>query len=118
MNELDIPIFRKSYDLYKEFCVVRSGISKQNRYTVGEKAEGYILLVLENILLASQSQKMEKVGFLERASVALNMSRIFIRLLKDTRAIHLKQYTTLQAYIDEIGRMLGGWIRSSKVNLS
>jgi hypothetical protein len=40
--------------------------------------------------------------------------RIFIRLMKDTKGIDNKKYLAVQAQTDEIGRMLGGWIRSTK----
>lgn len=47
-------------------------------------------------------------------SIDLNLFRVFIRLMKDTKAIDNKKYTVVQGKVDEIGRMLGGWIRSLK----
>ena len=67
---------------------------------------------IESILLASQTYKMEKLPILNRASMKLNFLRIFLRLMKETKAIDQKKYITLEELIDEIGRMLGGWIRS------
>ena len=34
--------------------------------------------------------------------------------MKDIKAITPKTYTILEAKLDEIGRMLGGWIKSIK----
>ena len=48
----------------------------------------------------------------EKASVKLNLLRVFIRLMKETKAIDSKKYLELETSVDEIGRMLGGWIRS------
>jgi hypothetical protein len=42
------------------------------------------------------------------------MLRIFIRLASDTKTIDKKLYLSLQEQIDEIGRMLGGWLKSLK----
>jgi len=53
---------------------------------------------------------------LKEASLKLNVLRVFVRLLKDIKAIDSKKYVTLETMVDEIGRMLGGWIRSSKSN--
>ena len=58
--------------------------------------------------------KGEKVPTLEKASVKLNFLRIFVRLMKDTKAIDNNKYVALEVEVDEIGRMLGGWIKSSK----
>jgi hypothetical protein len=62
---------------------------------------------------AGYGQKTNKIPLLEKASAKLNVLRFFIRLMKESKAIDLKKYTALQTIIDEIGRMLGGWIRSA-----
>jgi len=115
MNNFDIPIFKKSYDLYKTLHEYRKIIPKKDRFTVFERCEHAMLDVLETILLASSQKKEEKILTLERASLKLNMLRVFVRLLKDIKVIDTKKYITLENMIDEIGRMLGGWIRSSKI---
>jgi len=42
------------------------------------------------------------------------MTRVFIRLLKDVKALDTKKYISLQESVDEIDRMLGGWLKSVK----
>ncbi len=112
MNEIDIPILKKSYDLYKLFHEYRTVIPKQDRYTVYERSENAILDALECFLEAGYSKSSLKLVVLEKASVKLNTLRFFVRLMKDTRSLDAKKYLALQILIDEIGRMLGGWIRS------
>lgn len=114
MNDFDIPIFRKTYDLYKIFYGFRGSVPKQDRYTIWQRCESLMLEVLEGILYASQTGKAEKLPILERTSVKLNFLRVFVRLMKDTKAIDTKKYLIFESAIDEIGRMLGGWIRSTK----
>ncbi len=114
MNDFDIPIFKKSYDLYKTLHEYRKIIPKKDRFTVFERCENAMLDILEAILLASSQKKEEKAPTLEQASLKLNVLRVFVRLLKDIKAIDMKKYVTLESMIDEIGRMLGGWIRSTK----
>jgi hypothetical protein len=114
MNDLDIPIFKKTYDLYKEFYNLRLSVPKQDRYTLWQKCESLLIEVLEGILFASQQSKLEKLPTLEKTSVRLNFLRICIRLMKDVKAIDGKKYVIIEANLDEIGRMLGGWIKSTK----
>lgn len=114
MNDFDIPIFKKSYDLYKLFREYRKVVPKQDRFTIFERGEQLLLDVIEGILQASTESKLAKVPTLERCSLKLNMLRVFIRLMKDVKAIDVKKYVALESMVDEIGRMLGGWIRSSK----
>ena len=113
MNEIDIPILKKSYELYKAFHEFRKLIPKSDRFTIYERSENIIIDIVELILEAGYSKSGNKSTVLEAASVKLNTLRFFIRLMKDTRTLDTKKYVFLQAIIDEIGRMLGGWIRSS-----
>ncbi len=114
MSELDIPIFKKSYDLYRVFYSYRLDVAKQDRYTLWQKCEDGLLFVIEYILLASQSSTKDKLPILERASVRLNLLRVFVRLMKDVKAIDDKKYLVIEQGLDEIGSQLGGWIRSTK----
>jgi hypothetical protein len=114
MDDFDIPIFKKTYDLYKLFYSYRNVMSKQDRYTIWQRCDGMMLEILEGIMAASQMSKGEKLPTLEKASMKLNFLRVFIRLMHETRGIDGKKYLALQEPIDEIGRMLGGWIRSVK----
>ncbi len=114
MNDFDTPIFRKTYDLYRTLYGYRLTVPKQDRYTLWQKCESLLLEILEGTLLASQTSKGEKLPILLTASVRLNLLRVFIRLMKDVRAMDNKKYMAIEARLDEIGRMLGGWIRFVK----
>lgn len=114
MQEFDIPIFKKAYELYKNFHQIRSSISKHDRYTVFLRCENTLLEVIEGILEAGQLSKDRKLPILEHTSLKINLLRVFIRLMKDVKSINLKQYASMEEQIDEIGRMLGGWIKSTK----
>ena len=53
MDDFDVPIFKKTCDLYKLFYSYRNTMSKQDRYTIWQRCDAMILY--------SASQ----VGFLE-----------------------------------------------------
>ena len=114
MQEFDMPIFKSAYSLYKDFYLIRSSVSKQDRYTIYLRVENSMIEVIEEILFGSQQSKIQKLPTLEKISVNLNFLRVLIRLMKDVKAIDIKKYSTLEASVDEIGRMLGGWTKSTK----
>lgn len=113
MNDFDIPILKKAYDLYRTFHDYRKVVPKQDRFTIYERSEDLILEIIESLLEVAHLDPARKREFLETASLKLNMPRFLIRMLKDVRSIDMKKYVVLEAMIDEIGRMLGGWIRSA-----
>ena len=49
---------------------------------------------------------------LEKVSLNLNVLRILLRPMKEIKTIDNKKYTAFEEILDEIGRMLGGWMRS------
>lgn len=114
MEDLDIPIFKKTYELYKDFHAFRNDVPKQDRHTIWQRCESIILEILENIINASQLSKAEKLPMLQKASLKLNFLRVFLRLCKETKVLNSVRYIRLEENVDEIGRMLGGWIKSTK----
>lgn len=112
MNDIDIPILKKTYELYATFHEYRRIVPKADRFTIYERSERCIVDVIELLIEAGYTKSNKSVA-LEKASIKLNTLRFFIRLMKETKVFDLKKYTVLQEKIDEIGRMLGGWIRSS-----
>ena len=114
MDNFDIPIFKKAYDLYKTLHEYRSSIPKKDRFTIFERCEATLLDIIENILLASSQNPKDKLPTLNHINLKLNLLRVFIRLIKEVKAIDNKKNVNLQSMIDEIGKMLGGWLRSTK----
>lgn len=111
-EEIDIPIFKKSYDFYKTLYIFRTTIPKQDKYVIWQKAEELTIEIIEGIISASYKQKFEKNTVLEQVSLKLNILRTILRLMKDVKTIDNRKYTLLEEPLDEIGRMLGGWIKS------
>ncbi|MFA7653448.1 MAG: four helix bundle protein [Candidatus Magasanikbacteria bacterium] len=114
MNDLDIPIFQQAYNLFKLFHSYKTVVPKQDRFTIFERCEQLNLDIIEYILQASTEQRPAKAPILERTSGKLNLLRVLVRLMKDVKTIDAKKYAALTEAIDEVGRQLGGWIRSVK----
>lgn len=108
----DIPIFTKLYDFYKTLTPVIATFPKTKRYTLGQKLDNLTLEIFE--LLFSVPVSQDKASTLRQISVKLDLLKILLRLAKDTQAMTNKNYLELQAFLQEIGKMLGGWIRATK----
>lgn len=62
---------------------------------------------------ANYGQSVTRVNFLNEGSIILDMLKVLVRLAKDNKALYPNQYLILEERLQEIGRMLGGWIKSS-----
>lgn len=85
---------------------------KKDKYTLGEKVQSSTLAMLELLIQGGWAKKDEKSYYLDKANVKLDLLKLLIRLSKDVKAIPEKHYLKLEEDLQEIGKMLGGWIRS------
>lgn len=109
---LDIPIFHKTYELYKILISYYNKIPKIQRYTLWQKCENSTLAILEALIETSHRKGEERIQLLHAISNKLDLLKVLIRLAKETRAIDNQQYLAIQTSLQEIGRMIGGWIKS------
>ena len=78
---------------------------------MGQKIENTILEILELSLKATRSPKEEKLTILTNTDTKVNLLKILIRLSNETKSLDNKKYIALQEKLQEIGRMIGGWLK-------
>lgn len=111
---LDIPIFAKLYDFYKNLSLAIATFPKTKRYSLGQKLDQIALELIEFVIRAGYLSREQKLPVLEKSVVSVDLLKILLRLAKDTKALDNKKYLALENTLQEIGRMVGGWKRSLK----
>ena len=69
---------------------------------------------MEFLFIANAKRANEKIAVLNNIDVKLKVLKTIIRLGFDIKAMDQKNYLKLQESLQEIGKMLGGWIKSVK----
>jgi len=108
----EIPVIIKTYDLYKLYYGYLELFPKKDKYALGKKCEEQIIELLELILTAKSAPPDRKKTATSKASVKLDMLKIFIRLGQDLKLLDRKKYLAIENHLQEIGRMIGGWQKS------
>ena len=67
--------------------------------------------MLELLFLAQRKSLPSRVLLLERVDAQVQLLKLLIRVMHDTRAIDQKKYLRLEGRLQEIGKELGGWIK-------
>ena len=111
MSENNVPIFQKTYDLYKLLHSFHQKIPKFARYTLWQKIEKTTLDLIEVIIETGHQKDQLLFQSLHRYSDKLDLLKVLIRLAKETRTIDSQQYAKIQGLIKENGKMIGGWIK-------
>lgn len=108
----EAPILTKTVDLYREYYEYAKRFPKKDQYLLGKRCEENILAFLEFTLMAAGMQRDQKLGVLEQANGKFEVFKVLVRVARELKIIDNKKYLSLEERAQEIGRMLGGWIRS------
>ncbi len=106
----DIPIFHKTYELVLWLYPAINKFPKSQRFVLGQRIESGAVRFLELVIQANYSR--DKTPFLNEASREINLLMVLFRLAKDLRFLSVRQYEFGISAMEEISRMLGGWIKS------
>jgi hypothetical protein len=104
-----IPIVQKSYDLCTGLYTYVNRFPRAQRGLLGRVMIEDVLQMLVQITLANR--RSDRTGALEEASARLDALRITMRLSQRLGFLSNGGYEDLSREIDEVGRMLGGWMK-------
>lgn len=78
---------------------------------MGQKIDNISLEIFELLFKSNVTDKDQKLEILQNLSARLDLLKMLVRLAKDQKDLSIKAYLDLQALLQEIGRMLGGWLK-------
>lgn len=109
-----LPILNKMLEAYKKWQMCMISIPKIYRYSLGLRIDNLFLDVIENIILSLSSGKESKFDSLNYVSVKLDLLKFLLKISWEVKIVNDKKYIDLSLSVDEVGRMLGGWIKNTK----
>jgi hypothetical protein len=106
----ELDIITTYYDFLLWVIPEISKIPKSFRFTLGEKMEMKLYEILDGLVEAKYAA--EKRALLAGLNVSLEQVRFQLRLCEDLKAVGLQKHETGSKMVNEVGKRLGGWIRS------
>lgn len=105
-----VPILHKIKDVYVFWYSIYHIVPKTHRYTLALKIDTLFIELIEISASASFVQKQDKIPYLRTAIRKLDTLKMLLLVLWETRSIDTKKYELLSVPLEEVGRMLGGWL--------
>lgn len=115
-SEINIPITNKLFSLYKTFYRYLKCFPKKERYTLGENIENHILKIFTQIHYINQLPNALKENELYKLNAINETLKKLFRLSYEIKVLGEKEYLTISENTQEIGKMIGGWIKYLKSN--
>lgn len=105
-------ILTKTYDFVKSIIPLINAMPRDQRYILGSRLEEMSLALLELLIEAYYLPKSEKESRLRQANLQLEKLRYLIRLCFELKYYNAARFEMLTTQLLEIGRMIGGWVKS------
>jgi hypothetical protein len=104
------PIFVKTYDLLAWLIPQTMQFPKSQRFVMAKRLQDAALDMHELLITAGKSRHGERRRALQQADIRLEQLRLHWRLCRSLGLITPDRYEHGARMIDEVGRLLGGWI--------
>lgn len=109
------PIFVKTYDLLLWLIPRTTTFPREQRFVLARHTQDIALRFQEYLIEAGtlpQSNRQAKLSCLNKADVELTKLRFHLRLCRDLELLEPGQHRHASQMLDEIGRLLGGWLKA------
>jgi hypothetical protein len=107
------PLFVKTYDFLLWLIPLTLKFPKSQRFLLAERLSGMALDFYDLILTAVMQPDLQGEKLAE-ADRMLTKIRLYMRLSYDLDCLSLGQYEHAARLMDEIGRLIGGWIQKQQ----
>ena len=115
MNEApsELVVIDKCYELVVWSCKHLAKFPKSYRFTLGNDLERRLYVTLE-YLIRARYDSSNRIQLLQAINLELELLRFQFRLAKDLKCLSIESYGFAARSVDEVGRLVGGWLKSSR----
>ena len=108
--EQEYPVIKAMYRLTLEFSHQVKNFPRDSRFILGDRILNNCYDLLEGLVEARYAKQREKILF--EQNLRLEKLRFQMRLCLDMNIINPKQYGRMAEQVNEVGKMIGGWLKS------
>jgi hypothetical protein len=106
------PIFTRTYDLLRWLIPMTVKFPRQQRFVLAAAVQRTALRFQERLIEAARAPA--PLPLLHRADTDLTKLRFYLRLCRDLELMNVGQYGHAARMVNEVGRLLGGWLKSAE----
>jgi len=110
----DLKVRQKIDDMIQYGYLALQQFPKSERYTLAADMKKSMYRLL--LLVITANKRYFKKTTLQDLDVELDILRSYVRLSHDLRFLPFRKYENWAKQLNEIGRMIGGWIKSMNLN--
>lgn len=105
-------IFTRTYDFLSWLLPLAESFPRSQRFVVTARLQCAAMNFQERIIEANSRRGKQRFDKLQEADAELLKVRLYLRLCERWNWIKAGQYRHASGMVAELGRLLGGWIKS------
>lgn len=109
----EMVIFTRTYDFLSWLLPLTEKFPRSQRFVVTHRLQNAAFNFQESIIEANSLRGVLRIEKLNVADAELRKVRLYLRLCERWRWMNAGQYRHVSEMVSEIGRLLGGWKKSS-----
>lgn len=109
-----MPLIHKLDEFYRNIYLLGKQIPKRDHFGIFLKIENVLLDIFELVITAALETRINKTIPLNSARIKIEILKRLIRLIQELNIIESKTYLALEADLQEISKMINGWIKYLK----
>jgi four helix bundle protein len=109
----EMIIFTRTYDFVSWLLPLTEKFPRSQRFVITQRLQNAVLNFQETIIEANALRGKLRVDKLQFADAELRKVRLYLRLCEKWMWINPGQYHHVSEMVAEIGKLLGGWQKSS-----
>lgn len=113
--DLEIPLMRKWYEINSWIMETSLKYPKSIKFTLVDRIINTSIDIMDGIIVSIYEKN--RISELKKINIDLERLRIYMRLSLDKKYISIRQHEFISKEINEAGKMLGGWIKKSKIKI-
>ena len=108
----DLPVFVRWVEFVKWLLPTTEKFPKRVRFTLTTRIDNLALDVVEDLVEARYTRN--KTEGLKAINLKLERLRVLLRLCHEVQVLPHRSYEFSMRSLDEVGRMVGGWIKQQE----
>lgn len=107
----NLPVYKAAYDLLLAVFKMNINLTREHRYTLGEKLKGELTDLIVCIYRANSGEE-DKEEHLRAAREHVVVVKLYMRMLHDLNQINLKRFVALSEQTENLSKQLTAWHKS------
>ena len=106
------PALEKAYQFALWLVPTVEKFPRSQKFLLGDRLQSLAYDVIDGLVEAVYNRDREKI--LKQVNLRLQKMRVMVRLASDLRHLDKRRYEFAARGIDEIGQLVGGWLRADR----